>query len=134
MDKLLTVEDIEAADDRKWEDVPVPEWHGTVRILGMSGTARNAYQKSILVIGDGGKSRTIDLADQYAKLLSHCLVNENFRRLYNDATVKKLGAKNGEVLERLADIAKRLSGLDEKALKDAEGKSGTTPTSASTSG
>ncbi|GAA2985340.1 hypothetical protein [Streptomyces fulvorobeus] len=131
---LLTPDQISAADDRRWEDVPVPEWGGDVRIASMSGTDRNAYQKAMVVLGSNGKPQSIDLADQYARLLSKCLVDENFQRLYvTDKQVKALGAKNGAVLERLATIAKRVSGLGEEAAEAAAGKSETAPSDSSSS-
>lgn len=120
---LLTAAQIEAADDRAFEDVDVPEWGGTVRVAGMSGTDRNAYQKQMVVFGGNGRPKEVDLTDQLARLLARCLVDENFKRLYNDATIKKLGAKNGAVLERLARVAKRLSGLGEDDVEDAAGNS-----------
>lgn len=132
---LLTPDQIGEADDRRWEDVPVPEWGGTVRIASMSGTDRNAYQKAMLVLGSDGKPQGVDLSNQYARLLSKCLVGEDFRRLYTtDKQVSALGAKNGAVLERLAAIAKRVSGLGEESVADAAGKSEETPNDASTSG
>ncbi|WP_326659630.1 hypothetical protein [Streptomyces sp. NBC_00385] len=131
---LLTPDQIGAADDRRWEDVDVPEWGGTVRVASMSGTDRNAYQKQMLILGSNGRPQGVDLADQYARLLAKCLVDEDFRRLYvTDKQVKGLGAKNGAVLERLATIAKRVSGLGEEAVDDAAGKSEPTPSGSSTS-
>jgi hypothetical protein len=131
---LLSRDQIDAADDRKWEDVPVDEWGGEVRIVGMSGTARNAYQADMVVIGGDGKPKSVNLADQLAKLLAKCIVGEDFKRLYTDAEVKKLGAKNGAVLERLAAVAKRLSGIGETAVEDAAKNSEAAQTGSSTSG
>lgn len=131
---LLTKDQIAAADDRKWEDVPVPEWGGEVRVMGMSGTDRNAYQEQLIVIGANGKPQRVNLADQLAKLVGKCLVGEDFQRLYTDKEVRELGRKNGAVLDRLGEVAKRLSGLDQKAGENAEGKSEATPSGASTSG
>ena len=132
---LLTPDQIGAADDRRWEDVPVPEWGGTVRIASMSGTDRNAYQKAMVVLGSNGRPQGVDLSDQYARLVARCLVDEDFRRLYvTDKQVKSLGAKNGAVLERLAGVAKRVSGLGEEAMEAAAGKSEPTPSDSSTSG
>ncbi|GGZ28033.1 hypothetical protein [Streptomyces nitrosporeus] len=132
---LLTPDQISAADDRRWEDVDVPEWGGTVRIASMSGTDRNDYQKKMLVLGSNGRPQGVDLADQYARLLSKCLVGEDFRRLYlTDRQVAELGKKNSAVLERLAKVAKRVSGLGEDALEDAAGKSEPTPSEPSTTG
>ncbi|MYS34934.1 hypothetical protein K388_01934 [Streptomyces sp. KhCrAH-43] len=130
---LLSKDQIAAADDRQWEDVPVPEWGGEVRILGMSGTERNAYQSSLVVIGTNGKPQRVNLTDQLAKLVGKCLVGEDFERLYTDKEVAELGRKNGAVLDRLAAIAKRLSGLDEKATEDAAGNSEAGPSAGSTS-
>lgn len=130
---LLTPDEISAADDRQWEDVDVPEWRGTVRIASMSGTDRNAYQKAMVVLGSNGKPQGVDLSNQYARLLSKCLVGEDFQRLYvTDKQVAALGKKNGAVLERLVEVAKRVSGLSDKAVEDAAGKSGETPSGSST--
>jgi hypothetical protein len=129
---LLSKDQINAAEDRKWEDVPVPEWGGEVRILGMSGTERNAYQSSLVVIGTNGSPQRVNLADQLAKLLAKCLVGEDFERLYTDKEVRDLGKKNGAVLERLATIAQRLSGLRKEDVEAAAGKSGASPSDGST--
>ncbi|MFC8442663.1 hypothetical protein ACFUJT_31450 [Streptomyces griseoincarnatus] len=131
---LLSKEQITSADDRKWEDVPVPEWGGTVRLVGMSGTERNAYQSSLVVLGPNGKPQRMNMADQLAKLVGKCLVDENFERLFSDKEIKALGAKNGAVLERLGQIAQRLSGLRKEDVEAAEGKSEPTPSDASTTG
>ncbi|GHI91272.1 hypothetical protein [Streptomyces olivaceus] len=131
---LLSKDQITKADDRKWEDVPVPEWGGSVRLLGMSGTERNAYQSSLVVLGPEGKPSRMNMADQLAKLVGKCLVGEDFERLFTDKEVKALGAKNGAVLERLGKIAQRLSGLRKEDVEDAEGKSEPTPNGASTTG
>ncbi|MYS74171.1 hypothetical protein GTY88_27680 [Streptomyces sp. SID5926] len=131
---LLGKEQITAADDRKWEDVDVPEWNGTVRLLGMSGTERNAYQSSLVVMGSNGQPQRLNMADQLAKLVAKCLVGEDFERLFTDKEVKELGAKNGAVLERLGQVAQRLSGLRKEDVEDAEGKSEPTQSDDSSSG
>jgi hypothetical protein len=131
---LLSKEQITAADDRQWEDVPVPEWGGTVRLVGMSGSERNAYQSSLVVLGPNGSVQRMNMTDQLAKLVAKCLVGEDGQRLFSDNEVKALGAKNGAVLERLGQVAQRLSGLRKEDVEAAEGKSEPTPSDASTSG
>lgn len=130
---LLSKDAILGADDRKWEDVPVPEWGGEVRILGMSGTERNAYQSSLVVLGSNGQPQRVNLADQLAKLLAKSIVDENFERLFTDKDIKALGAKNGAVMERLSAVAQRLSGLRKEDVADAAGNSEAAPSGASTS-
>ncbi|MEU3441813.1 hypothetical protein ABZ755_15575 [Streptomyces griseoincarnatus] len=131
---LLSKDQITSADDRKWEDVPVPEWGGTVRLVGMSGTERNAYQSSLVVLGPNGSVQRMNMTDQLAKLVAKCLVGEDGQRLFSDNEVKALGAKNGAVLERLGQVAQRLSGLRKEDVEAAEGKSEPTPSDASTTG
>lgn len=130
---LLNKDQITAADDRAWEDVPVPEWGGEVRLTGLSGTERNAYQASLVVLGPNGAVQRVNLADQTARLLAKSLVDENFERLYTDKEVKDLGAKSGAVLQRLFEVAQRLSGLRKEDVESAEGNSEAAQSGASTS-
>ncbi|MFD8471881.1 hypothetical protein ACFV2E_07455 [Streptomyces globisporus] len=130
---LLSKDQIAAADDRRWEDVDVPEWGGSVRLLGLSGTERNAYQASLVVLGPNGSVQKMNLADQTAKLLAKSLVDENFDRLFTDKDVKSLGAKNGAVLQRLFEVAQRLSGLRKEDVEAAAGNSEAAQSGASTS-
>lgn len=129
---LLNKAQISAADDRKWEDVDVPEWGGQVRVLGMSGTERNAYQSSLVVLGPNGSVQRMNMADQLAKLVAKSLVGEDFERLYSDKEIKELGKKNGAVLERIGKVAQRLSGLRQEDVEAAAGKSGRSQSDGST--
>jgi hypothetical protein len=123
---FLSAAQILGADDRSYEDVDVPEWGGTVRVVGMSGSDRNAYQASLVVIGSNGNVQRLNMTDQLAKLLARCLHDDEFNRLFSDKEIKALGAKNGAVLERLSGIAQRLSGLRKEDVEAAAGKSAPT--------
>lgn len=130
---LLTRAQIDTIDDRTWEDIPVPEWGGEVRILGLSGTERDAYQASMVRMGSQGNVAGVNLADSSARLLAKCIVDGDFNRLYTDKDVKSLGVKNGAVIRRLYKEAQRISGLGKEAVEDAAGKSETAPSDSSTS-
>jgi hypothetical protein len=130
---LLNRDAILGAEDKNYEDVPVPEWGGTVRIAGMSGGDRNAYQASMVVLGPNGSVQRLNMADQLAKLLSRSIVDEDGNRVFSDKDLKALSAKNGAVLDRLGDVAMRLSGLRREDLEADSGKSGKTLNDVSTS-
>lgn len=115
---FLSADDILSADDRQHEDVEVPEWGGTVRVVGLSGTDRDAYEASF--VDAKGKPAPQRLRNIRAKLLVKCLVNENGGRLFTDAQAQALGEKNGAIVDRLFDVARRLSGIGQDAV--AEGK------------
>ncbi|MFX4294105.1 hypothetical protein [Streptomyces bohaiensis] len=132
--ELLDFDAISAADDRKWEDVPVPEWGGTVRIMGLSGADRDAYETSMIVFGPEGKPIGRNLANARARLVASCLVNADGERIFaNGKSVAKLGSKNGAVLDRLYDKARELSGIAQGSAEVAEGNSGAAPSGSSTS-
>lgn len=104
---LLTKDQIIAVDDIPTEEVKVPEWGGSVLVRGLSGTERDRYEQSIL---HGGKKA--DLANATARLLSWTIVDENNSRLFiTDGEVKELGKKSAQAIQRVFDVATRLSGL-----------------------
>jgi len=108
---LLSRDAILAADDREYEVVPCPEWGGEVRLRSLTGAERDAYEQSL--VQTRGKSREMNLRNARAKLVALCAVDENGKRLFTDADVNALGKKNAKPLDRLFDVARRLSGLSE---------------------
>jgi hypothetical protein len=130
---LLNRDAILGSDDKQYEDVAVPEWGGTVRVAGMTGGDRNSYQASMVVVGPNGSVQRLNMNDQLAKLLSRCLIDEDGNRLFSDKDIKALSAKSGAVLDRLGDVALRLSGLRKEDVEAEAGKSGKTLSVDSTS-
>lgn len=103
---LLSKQQIDNADDRKYEDVAVPEWGGSVRIAEMSGAARDSYEASLITISNGETKQ--DLSNIRAKLVSACLVDEDFKPIYS---ADELGNKSGKVLDKLFAIADRINAV-----------------------
>jgi hypothetical protein len=130
---ILNRDAILGAEDKNYEDVDVPEWGGTVRIAGMTGADRNSYQASMVVLSPNGTVQRLNMQDQLAKLISRCLIDESGERLFSDKDIKALSAKSGAVLDRLGDVAMRLSGLRKEDVEAAAGKSEKTLSTDSTS-
>lgn len=124
-----------AANDIGYEDVVVPEWNEKVRVRGLSGTDRDAYEAQAVALRNGGQDVELRLADFRARLVVKCLYDpETDERVFPDNEVSALGAKSAVVLERLFTVAQRLSGLDAEALGRAEGNSESDQSDSSTSG
>jgi hypothetical protein len=114
---LLDRAAIDAAQDIPTEDVPVKEWGGTVRIKGLTGTERDAYEASVVEMR--GEQRRFKLQNLRARLVSLCLVDENGDRLYaDDKAAQALGKKSAKALDMLFDKARRLSGLTEEDIEE----------------
>lgn len=107
---LLSKDQILSADDTQYEDVPVPEWGGEVRIRGLSGTEVDRYEQSVLRLRKG--KQDLALMNATARLVAWCMIDEDGSRLFvNEDEVKELGKKSGVALQRCFDIAAKLSGL-----------------------
>lgn len=112
---LLTRDQIVEVDDAQFEDIEVPEWGGTVRVVGMTGSQRDAYEASI--IEQKGGERRVVLANARAKLVQRCLVGEDMRPLFSREDVSILGRKSAIALERVFDKARALSGMSEEDME-----------------
>jgi hypothetical protein len=117
------------AVDVQNEKVPVPEWGGDVIVRGLTGDELDNFQGSIRQFRpsfDGKGMEPVLVQDgMRAKLLVKCLVDEAGERLFADQDASALGAKNGSVIDRLYDVAARLSGLSEEEKEALEGNSET---------
>jgi hypothetical protein len=130
---ILSRDAILGADDRKTEDVPVPEWGGTVRVRGLSGVERDAYEAGIVQMrGDG--SRAVNLQNLRGRLVSLSCVDENGARIFTDEDAIALGEKSAAALERVFDAARKLSGLSDNDVEELAEGFGDAPSGGSTSG
>lgn len=133
---LLGKQQINAAVDRKWEDVPVPEWGGEVRLMGLSAADRGYIEAgSVVANGQTPQLKVESLKIYREKLVGMAMVDENFERLYTNKEILagELGKKDGGVIERLAAKVQELSGMGRHATKEAEGNSDAAPSDSSDS-
>jgi uncharacterized membrane protein YuzA (DUF378 family) len=118
---LLSKSDIFGADDRRTEDVHVPEWGGTVRLRGLSGAERDAYEASLQKQVNGKPVQ--DLRNFRARLVALSAINEEGLPLFEQNEVAALAGRSSAALSRLFDVACRLSGITDDDVKDLEGNS-----------
>lgn len=113
--KLLTREAILAADDRATDVVEVPEWGGGVRVRALTGIERDHYMSSLYTMrsnGQGGMEiAAMNLEGSQARLVSLAACDDDGNRLFSEADLVELGAKNGAVLDRVYQAASKLSRL-----------------------
>ena len=127
MSKILR-ELILSADDTMTENVACPEWahddwDGTVKVRGLTGTERDAFEAScqrIMPVRDGRGKEMVPVLDNIrAKLIVKCVLDpDDDTRLFSDQDANALGEKSGKVLDRLYDAAAKLSGISEADVED----------------
>lgn len=126
--RVLSRDDIMRAQDLKRELVEVPEWGGSVYVRGLTGSERGLWEQSLSRVQPTAPGREaavqFHLEEMRVTLCTLCLVDENGARLFKDQEVKLLGRKSSQALQRVYDVAARLSAIGEGAVaqevKDSE--------------
>ncbi len=141
---MLTKDQILSASDLPTEEVQVPEWGGSVFVRTMNGTERDAFEQDIIAarardaeqneasdgVPNAAKSNS-ELVNIRARLAVKTVVDAQGNRLFTDNDAAALGKKSGKALDRIFDVAQRLSGIGEKDVKELEGNSNAVPSGAS---
>jgi hypothetical protein len=127
----LTRDEILGADDLKSETVEVPEWGGTVIVRELTGAERDTWEAS--VVKTNGAAVSIDSHNMRAKLVALCIIDDEGKRLFTEKDVVKLGNKAAAALDRVTDVARKLSRIGEEELEDLGKDSSTTRSGASAS-
>ena len=119
--KLLTRDAILQAEDLPTEDVEVEEWGGAVRVRALTGAERDAFEQSI--VEQRGKSTRVNMRNIRAKLVALTVVDGDGKRLFSDKDAELLGKKSAVALNRVFEIAQKLSGLSPEDMEELSGNS-----------
>jgi len=107
---MLTREQILACEDIVYEEVEVPEWGGTVLVKSLTGAERDWLEMSVLQ-EKKPKDTTANMMNFRAKLASLSICDEKHVRLFTEKDVEALTGKSAIALQRVFNVAQRLSGL-----------------------
>lgn len=113
---LLTREQILQANDLPKEQVDVPEWGGTVCVRALTGAERDAYEAQCLE--KRGKNYVANLRNLRAKLSALSLCDDGGNPLFTEDDITQLGGKAAAALDRIFEVAKRLSGLGSEDVEE----------------
>ena len=129
----LSKEEIAALAGRRETRTVTVDGFGEFILKEMTGTDRDAWEQSMFRL-DGRGNAQPNMANRRAKLLSHCLVDENGVRMFTSAAdVADLGNLLARVLSELEEVANELNGLTDEDVDAAAGNSDAAESGASTS-
>ncbi len=112
-----TREDVLTASDIVTEDIFVPEWKNKwYRVRGLTGNERDNYEQSMFTTK--GNRMVPKLALATARLVSLSVVDEAGKLIFTEDDVRELGRKSAAALQRVYELARRLSGLSEQDVED----------------
>ncbi len=108
-----------------WYNLPVdvPEWNGRVRVVGLTGTERDRWEELRMVDkrdAKGKVTRQMDLTNFRASLVAMSVRSPTDRaaRVFGEDQVVKLGNQPAAALERVFDVARRLSRLTDEDIDE----------------
>lgn len=119
--QLLTIDQIRSAPTEVFEDVPVPEWNGTVRVKALTAKERDAFEAG-LVTGKG-RNRKVSLDNIRAQLVVASVVDDDGKLMFKRSDAEWLGDKSAAAINRIYDVAGRLSGVSDDDLEELSGNS-----------
>ena len=111
---MLTKDQIFEIKDLQVELVDVPEWGGQVYVRGMSGSERDAFEASVVDLR--GSTQKVNMQNIRARLVSLTTCDQEGNRLFSDSDIIELGKKSAIALQRIFDVAQRLSGLSKEEM------------------
>lgn len=125
MGGLLSRDSLLAATQPPAEDVEIEALGGTVRVRGMTGVERDAFEASCFV--GRGRKREFNMTNLRAKMVAFCCVDGDNQRLFTDADAAALGAIRADILDKLFAVAQRLSGMRDEDVEELSRPSSASP-------
>jgi hypothetical protein len=117
------------ASDLRKERVSIPEWDVTLEVRGLTGTQRARLMQN----GFDGRGQAVFDRLYPELVIASTFDPESGEPVFAEGDRDALNAKSGAALERLAQVAMRVSGLTADATEQAEKNSAAAPSGASTS-
>ena len=111
---MLTKDQILKADDKRYVEVDVPEWSGTVRLRTMTGRERDKLEGAISKAQNSGSL----MANFRGSVCGLCICDEAGERVFNDLEIRELGDRSGIALDRVFSAAVKLNGIGDAEVKE----------------
>ncbi len=122
----LSRESIFAVSDLTTEWIDVPEWGGGLYVRGLTAAERDRLETSLL--NAKGEPQTAKLENYRARMIVACAVNEDGTPVFKgNADAIALGNKSASAINRVVDVARRLSGMTDEDVEELTKNSETVP-------
>jgi len=120
--KGLSREAILSANDLKKEKVECPEWGGFVFVKSLTAKERDEWETSLFDTKRRGKNVEVKMKRENirARFVALTVIDESGTLLFSVADIAELGNKNASAMDRIFEVAQKLSGLTEEDLDELE--------------
>ena len=108
------------ANDLPVEIVDIPEWGGEVTVKGLTGKQRDAYEMQVFQYNKKHNNVDWKRENMRAKLIVLSCIDEDGSLLFEESDIQALGEKSSSALDRIFEVAQRLSGITKKDVEELE--------------
>ncbi len=115
----LSKSQIQSVDDLAREEVPIPEWKGSVLVQSLTAAQRDRWDQQITELG----AENEPIENIRAAFAVIVCVDDDGQPMFKTEDIDWLGKKNGAALDRIWDVGRRISGMGRRSLEDAKGNS-----------
>lgn len=99
--------------DLEVKEVAMPEWSGSVCVRGLTARERDQFEASV------GIAANLDNLRARLVVLTAC--DKEGKRIFTDADTEELGEKNSQAVDRLFEVARKMSGMTDADVEELEG-------------
>lgn len=104
-------------EDLKIEEVSIPEWGNLVVVVhSLAGDERDDLEASMTKFK--GKKTEVNFKNMRAKLIVKSTYDKDGQRLFRDEDEVAVGKKNAAALQRIFEVAARLSGITQEDVEE----------------
>ena len=114
MSKLLNRDAILKSNDIETEEVYIKEWGGTVLVKALTGKERDQFERDSMVFNQVQGKTKAEMKDNIrARLVAITVVDEKHSPLFKKADIEALGGKSAKAINKIYNVASKLSGITE---------------------
>jgi hypothetical protein len=124
----------DAVPDRAFEWVEIPEWQMRLRVRGMTGGERDAWEGALADAQKPGSLGKNWWRYQRATMVSRCVIDSQGARLFSRDDVMRLDELDARGLDRIYDAARKASGITQEDVEQMAGNSSSGPNAENGSG
>lgn len=118
-----TLEAIVGVEDRPMELVMIPEWRGGVRVRAFASSDRDSLEGESMAHTRPGQKAEFRYQDFRARVAVRAIVDAKGDRVFQDADWSKIAGKSAAALDRIAEVALRLSRMGQADVDKIVGES-----------
>lgn len=111
---LLNKDEILSINDAAFKEVEVPEWGGSVMIKTMTAGEKGKFEQKML-------GKTVDYSTVLAEYASLIICDEDGKRLFTAADIKKLADKSASSLQKVFDAGQSMNAMNQDDIEELAG-------------